>query len=133
MIRSNRPQVKSRIRFVAIILLRIELVDYRVRFRGHAGNARTCGLGGGTDAVDPQRKSVGAQRSLFRVVGADFKPALFRQIPLARCSLGRPPTAQDYSRCRRECDRALSRCESLLVIAALPSYATRPACSLTRR
>ena len=46
-----------------------------------------------------------------RFVGAGFKPALFRQEPLARCSLGHPPTAQDCSRCKRECDLTLSRCE----------------------
>jgi hypothetical protein len=44
-------------------------------------------------------------------VGAGFKPALVRQSPLARYFPGPPPTAQHYSRCKRECDLALSHCE----------------------
>src|SRR5262249_52321587 len=36
-----------------------------------------------------------------RLVGAGFKPALPRRTTLARYSLGHPPTAEDYSRCKR--------------------------------
>ena len=63
----------------------------------HSGSAMT--------GSDPTRKSAGLQRSLFReAVGAGFKPALLRLTPLARYSLGHPPTAQDYSRCKHESD-----------------------------
>src|SRR5207249_5313222 len=68
------------------------------------------------------------QKTLFReaapLVGAGFKPALLQLTPIARYSLGRPPTAVDCSRRTHECDLTLSRCEPRLLHQG--GFETRP-------
>src|SRR3954447_2345961 len=68
------------------------------RYRRYSGSIM---LTSSLSANDPQETFA---RKSGDIVGAGLKPALLCQTPLARCSLGHPPTARDYSRCKRECD-----------------------------